>query len=356
MGIRTITRADGTIAFEADLRIANVDRITRTFDTREEAEKFLAMAKAEAQKALRASASALLPQAKIGGQRNFERAQLAAVLTLFMDSSACGNRAKKIIVKLPYLIDTVTVAKADEDWCRKHMSQMRGTLTLRRKPYAFHTIKSQIFYMIKACKWWAKQNKVRNPTIDLTTTVIPEGSDVQRDRRLEHGEYERILERINARSRRPAQWRCLIDLCIETGARLQELVLAEWSELGREDQLWRIPEHHTKKKRTRKVPLSPKARAVVAELRSLREAENGRLFEVFTNPHATSMDFGRIVRDAGIVNLRFHDLRHEAISRIVVTRPNVSLRSIMDIVGHRDYASFVRYSHLRDDDLIGLFD
>ena len=355
MGIRMLTRADGTIAFEADLRIANVDRITRTFDTREEAEKFLATAKAEAQKALRASASALLLQTKIGGQRNFERAQLDTVLTLFMDSSACGNRAKKALVKLPYLIDPVTVAKADEDWCRKHMSNMRGTMTPQRKPYAFHTIKSQISYMIKACKWWAKQNKVHNPIIELTTSVIPDGSDVQRERRLETGEYEQILEVIQSHSTRQAHCRCLVDLCIETGARLQELVLAEWGELAHDDQVWKIPELHTKKKRSRKVPLSPKARMVVAELRGLRKAEDCRLFEVFPNPNATSNDFKRIIRKTGLIDLRFHDLRHEAISRMVINRPNVPLRSIMDIVGHRDYASFVRYSHLRDDDLIGLF-
>jgi len=355
MGIRELKRADGRVVFEADLRIANVDRKTATFYTREDAKKFIETAKAEARRALRASASSLVQQANIGGQRNFERAKLADVIALFIDSSACSKRTRKMLVKTPSFVGSVSVARADEVWCEKYVLHMRATLTPQRKHYAFHTIKSQLFLMTQACKWWAKQNKVLNPAIGLTTSVIPAGSDVQRDRRLEDGEYERILARIQERSRRPAHWRCLIDLCLETGARLQELVLAEWSELGRDDQLWRIPEHHTKKKRARKVPLSPKARAVVAELRRLRQADHQRLFEVFPTPHAASSNFTLLVLEAGIADLRFHDLRHEAISRMVVNWPSVHLKTIMEIVGHRDYASFVRYSHLRDEDVVGLF-
>lgn len=355
MGIRELKRANGKIVFEADLRIANVDRKTGTFDTRKAAENFLTTTKKEAQKALRASASNLDQQTKIGGQRSFERAKLADVVTLYIDSSACSDRGKNPLTKVPNFVGAVTVAKADEEWCEKYVSQMRATLTPQRRPYAFCTIKSQLFYMIKACKWWAKQNKVVNPVIGITASAIPKGSDIQRDRRLEDGEYERIIARIDARSGRAAHWRCLIDLCLETGARLQELVLAEWSEFGRDDQLWKMPELHTKKKRTRKVPLSPKARAVLAELRSLRKADDQRLFVAFPNPGAASTDFTRIVREAGIVNLRFHDLRHEAVSRMVVNWPQVHLKTIMEIVGHRDYQSFVRYSHLRDDEVVGLF-
>jgi integrase len=51
----------------------------------------------------------------------------------------------------------------------------------------------------------------------------------------------------------------------------------------------------------------------------------------------------RVKKRAGIVDLRFHDLRHEAISRFFekgLTTPEVAL-----ISGHRDTRMLLRYSH-----------
>ena len=48
--------------------------------------------------------------------------------------------------------------------------------------------------------------------------------------------------------------------------------------------------------------------------------------------------------------LRFHDLRHEAISRffeIGLSVPEVAL-----ISGHRDYRMLFRYTHLRAEDIV----
>lgn len=357
MGIREVQRADGRVKFHADVRVSGAPRRYGTFDTRKDAEAFVAAIEAAARKALRKSAkNGLDLKAKIGGQRNYERAKLADVVNAYRDSSSCSPRGKKALFPVADFAGEVSVGKADEEWAEQYVAKVRSTLAPRRKPYAYSTIKVQIIYLINACQWWAKQNKVSAALCAISTKCIPAGSDIQRDRRLELGEYERLMEQIKKAHSRADHWRCLVDLCLETGARLQELVLADWTELSREDKLWRIPDIHTKKKKTRKVPLSPIARAVVAELRKLKKDGDKRIFQVFPNPSATSHGFREIVIATGIENFRFHDLRHEAISRMVVNNPKVSVRAIMEIVGHADYASFVRYSHLRDDEVIGLFD
>lgn len=356
MGIKELKRANGKIVFEADVRIANVDRKTGTFDTREKAERFMASATAAARKALRASASNMTEPAQIGGQRNFERAKLADVIVAFRESSACSARAKRSLVSVADFVGKITVEKADEEWSKTYLSQMRARLTPREKPYALATIKEHLTYMKIACKWWARRNKVANPFIGLSTECMPPDWENKRDRRLEAGEYEKILAQINALPSRQAHWRCLIVLALETCARQQELVLARWSELSHDDGLWKIPAAHTKKKTARSVPLSPAARAAIAELRALKGDGDQRIFEVFPSPASVSEGFHKIVRKAEVENLTFHDWRHEGISRKVVNCPPQKLPALMKIVGHKDYASLMRYSHLLDNDVIGMFD
>lgn len=356
MGIKEMKRANGTVAFEADVRIANVDRQTVTFHTREQAEKFIETTKAAAQKARRKSASNLIQQAKVGGLRNFERAKLAEVIIAFRESSACSRRAKRSLACVDDFVGNITVAKADEDWCETYVHQMRNMLTPQRKPYAFATIGEHLASIKIVCKWWARQNRVSNPYIGISRECIPQGSSNHRSRRLEIGEHQKILAQIDVLSSRQAHWRCLLTLTLETCARQQELVFARWSELSRDDQIWTIPAEHTKKKTERIIPISPAARAAIAELRSLKRDGDERIFEVFPNPAAVSKGFHKIVTSAKIADLRFHDLRHEAISKRVFQLPPKKLPALMQIVGHKDHASLMRYSHLLEDDVIGMFD
>jgi integrase len=356
MGIRERKRADGTIVFEADVRIANVGRITKTFSTRSQAEEFIAAITAAAKKAQRASASSLDEQARIGGQRNFERAKLADVIVAFRESSSSSNRAKQSLLRVDDFVGHVTVAKLDDDWSRSHVLKMRDKRTPQGKPYAFATIKEHLSYMKIACGWWARRNKVANPFIGVSMEGIPQDWENKRDRRLQTGEFERILSQIENWPSRQEHWRCLVVLALETCARQQELIFAQWSELTHEDQVWRIPAAHTKKKTERFVPLSPTARAAIAELRLLKREGDQRIFEVFPNPHSVSQTFREIVRAAKIENFTFHSWRHEGISRKVLNCRPEKLPSLMKIVGHKDYKSLMRYSHLLDNDIIGMFD
>ena len=52
---------------------------------------------------------------------------------------------------------------------------------------------------------------------------------------------------------------------------------------------------------------------------------------------------------AGINNLRFHDLRHEATSRFFEKGLNVM--EVAAITGHNDLRMLQRYTHLRAEDL-----
>ncbi|QJE02524.1 tyrosine-type recombinase/integrase [Massilia forsythiae] len=357
MGIKVKTQADGSSKFEADVRIKGVERKTMTFKTRAQAEHFIDTIKSAARKATTSTASHRLAQkAKTGDSRTYGRALLADVVAAFRESSKCSARAKKSLIPVADFVGAVTVEKADEAWTEQYVAKVRALKTHMRTNYSYATINGQILGLVSACGWWAKQNHFRNPTIEISNACFPKNWDVKRDRRLEGGEYDRIMEQISLLPSRSNESRCLVELCLETGARLQELILAEWKEFERADQLWKIPASHTKKKKKRSVPLSGKARAVIADLRALRQADDARIFQVFPTPGAASHHFHRIFKAARIVDFRFHDLRHEAISRMCIDKPKAPVKAIMEIVGHQTYQAFTRYSHLRDDELVGLLD
>ncbi len=58
----------------------------------------------------------------------------------------------------------------------------------------------------------------------------------------------------------------------------------------------------------------------------------------------------RTLKRADIIGLRFHDLRHEAVSRLV--EAGLSDQEVAAISGHKSMQMLKRYTHLRAEDLV----
>ena len=67
-------------------------------------------------------------------------------------------------------------------------------------------------------------------------------------------------------------------------------------------------------------------------------------------PESISQAFERACLRAGIEDLHFHDLRHEAISRLFEKGLNVM--EVSTISGHKTVQMLKRYTHLRIEDLV----
>lgn len=253
-------------------------------------------------------------------------------------------------------VGNVTVGEAKSSWVARYVDKMRLTKSVHGTPHSYMSIAKHIQLMKEACLAAALRADIEDPKLYFNTKVFPNVWKGGRTRRLELGEHEKIIRILRKdRSIKGRHWRCLYRLALETGARLQELVLAEWSEFG-SDGVWCIPAAHTKKNTARIVSLSPRARRIIGLLRSTAIKKSTLVFYAFGTVASVSKIWAYRMKQCGINNLHFHDLRHEAITRMVLHPARLRLETIQRMVGHRSAEMTEKYTHLRPHDYIGLFD
>ncbi|MGB0626389.1 MAG: site-specific integrase [Alphaproteobacteria bacterium] len=175
-----------------------------------------------------------------------------------------------------------------------------------------------------------------NPAANLRKPPQPKG----RTRRLEGDEEARLMMSCQASSNPFLQ--PLVVLAIETAMRRGELLSLRWDHVELNKSYVHLP--MTKNGDSRDVPLSPKARQTMEALpRSL----SGVVIPI--HPEALKGLWNRATRRADITGLRFHDLRHEATTRLF--EKGLGMMEVAAITGHKDLRMLQRYVQLRPEDL-----
>lgn len=202
--------------------------------------------------------------------------------------------------------------------------------------------------------------------------------DAERDRRLEAGEEDKIrqiLDRQKPEGRERPLALChqgavelLFDLALETAMRMREMFTLTMDQVDLANKTIFLDK--TKNGDKRQVPLSSVAltriRQYQAQVAGEERGMEGfsfkqqRLFpwwngsfdrsELARVTALLSRQYARIFAAAGCANLRFHDLRHEATSRLF-ERTQLQEFEIMKITGHSSTRMLKRYSNLRGSDL-----
>jgi len=169
--------------------------------------------------------------------------------------------------------------------------------------------------------------------------VKVKGADQRRERRLKPGEFDRLM-RVAVACQTP-HLAAIIEFAVETGMRRGEILAMRWEHLQLDKGLLLIPETKTGHPRT--IPLTAKAKWLL----SARLAASGRVFPLSAN--ALRLAWERVTRKAGIEDLHFHDLRHEAISRFF--EMGLTMPEVGSISGHRDARMLLRYAHAKVEEL-----
>lgn len=170
-----------------------------------------------------------------------------------------------------------------------------------------------------------------------------------RERRLVEDEEERLLAAIRLPSRRQCSpWlEACVRLAIETGMRAGEILDLEWSHVHLNRRIVRVIDSKNDESRT--VPLSSLAVDIIRGLP--REPGARRVIRGFYDTNGLDAAFAIACEAAGIEDLRFHDLRHEAASRMA---PHMKAQELAKVFGWKTLQMAMRYYNPTDDELVSL--
>jgi integrase len=173
------------------------------------------------------------------------------------------------------------------------------------------------------------------PTTLVRKPTRPRG----RDRRLTQEEIEKIIAHSQSQVLRDA-----ITIALETALRRGEMCQLLWENVNLQKRTAFIPDESTKTGLSRQIPLSLLALKTLSEM---PRGQSDRVFQV--SPDSISQAFERACSRANIENARWHDLRHEAATRLF--EKNLNVMEVAAITGHKTLDMLKRYTHLRAEDL-----
>ena len=204
------------------------------------------------------------------------------------------------------------------------------------------------------------------------------GEDNSRARYLKPAEEKRLREALDARevSRRASrdrhnawhtergsvghpQWHKdaftdhlmpLVLVAMNTGLRRGELFGLSWEDVNLPGKLVTVTAGNAKSRKARHVPLNHEAVDVLKRWKKHSGGE-GLVFPGIGGGRLTNVNksWEGLVTDAKLTDFRFHDLRHDFASKLVMA--GVDLNTVRELLGHADIAMTLRYSHLAPDKL-----
>jgi integrase len=311
--------------------------ISHTFDTEEEAKAWLSQVRAQMsagtvrdwlserectlEQALRRYLKDITPQKK---SSQTERNRIEAFID--REGELCKQRFHE--VKTAHL--------------KKLIERRMNPVETDVKPISGSTMNRELAFLshlftVAQAEWGWGMKELSNPVIN----GLRRPENPSRKRRLKAGEEEAILAAARAYERDCAPEipiAAIIQFALATGMRLSEIGRSTWANVNLENRTVLLQD--TKNGEDRTVPLYP---SIVRLLSSLERREDGL---VFGPPEAIRLMWTRVIARTAIEGLRFHDLRHEAISRLF-ERTELNDMEIAKISGHKTLSMLQRYAHLR---------
>lgn len=238
-----------------------------------------------------------------------------------------------------------TIQKLDiEDWRTKERKNGKKSASVNRELTA----------LIAMLNWGVEHEIIKTNTIAGIARLREVDSDTK-IRYLTEDERSRLLSAIEKRT---DYMRILIIVAMNTGIRRGSLFALEWSDLNFENKTITLRATTTKSERMIILPMNA---VVVNELKKWKKISERTKWKritpgafVFPSPkngqklNNVQTAWEAILKQAGIDNFRFHDLRHDFASRLV--QKGVALIVVRDLLGHSDIKSTQKYAHLAPSD------
>jgi integrase len=270
-------------------------------------------------------------------------------------------------------IRSADVAKLRDEWLKdykpatvlRRLSVLSHVFSIARKEWGMDSLSNPVELVRKP---QPNNARIRRIAVNNASVSTVGGEESESQRGAQDGELERV-----AKASGSTLLPSIICLAVETAMRRGEIVSLLWANVDLNRRVVHLPS--TKNGDARDVPLSSRAVAVLQALKDARdhakddtsesdEDDANRVFKIRSD--AVTRAFERAVARARklyvdeskatklrpdgkfLTDLRFHDLRHEAISRLASIFP---MHELTKITGHKDPRMLMRYYHPRAEDL-----
>lgn len=137
----------------------------------------------------------------------------------------------------------------------------------------------------------------------------------------------------------------IILIAYYTGMRKNEILTLSWDDIDIDTNQIVLQAHNTKANKTRYIPINPKIKTILTNSKN----EKGLIFKNNKGTQVTQIEkqWRKFKKEAEIENFRFHDLRHNFCSMLVMK--GVPIYTVAQLAGHADVKTTQIYAHLSPD-------
>ena len=312
-----------------------------TFDTEAEGDRY-------AQKAEKLLAEGVVPLEMQGGKAR----TLDAFCELYEVGNVMAPSEADLLPTIRKMVEGVRIELFDYTWVECWVDGMKAA---GRAP---STISKRVSGLARVMDWAMRRELVqldKNPLRMLPVGYCSKSLDRnklwsgERDRRLEETEEGAIRSVLTDKNEH-----LLFDMALETAMRLGEMFTLKTADIDLKRRT--IFLHQTKNGSKRQVPIS----SVLLKKLEAHGLSQTHLFEDWWQGgdakekvrvgHMLSHRFAKRFEQAGCPDVRFHDLRHHAVSRLY-ERTDLTDLEISKISGHKGFRMLQRYANIRGSDL-----
>lgn len=359
-------RKRGPYQWEAQIRRKGYPAQSKTFNTKAEAESWSSVVESEMTRGVWVSRAEAEATSLYEALCRYE-----TEVVPFKKGAVQERSVIRICKELPLASRTLAsirgadVARLRDEWLKEYqpatvlrrLALLSHVFSMARKEWGMESLSNPLELVRKPQPDNARTRRI---AASVGASACEQGEDEDKTRRASEGEIERIIA-ASGSDHLPA----LVTLALETAMRRSELVNLRWEHVDLHRRVAHLPS--TKNGSARDVPLSSKAVAVLDGLAALsgdNTPGSGKVFAIRAD--AVTRAFERAVERARqrylqeceasgqpadpqfLSDLRFHDLRHEATSRLAEIFP---MHELTKITGHKDPRMLMRYYHPKAEDL-----
>lgn len=180
------------------------------------------------------------------------------------------------------------------------------------------------------------------------------GKGTERDRRPDPSEIDRIVSALEQNPRQVIPVARIVRFAIATALRQEEIARVRWEDYDAVGKMLVVRDRKDPRRKAgnhQRIPLLSVSGydpcALIEEQRNALGRPCDLIFPY--NGRSVGTAFRRVCRELEIIDLHFHDLRHEATSRLF--EAGFTIEQVALVTGHKDWKMLRRYTHLRPERL-----